>query len=66
MNEKIEEILVRVSAATGPSRMSAREALDFIVELRDELNLRIDAFKNDLELAGESELRAPYTSSLIH
>jgi hypothetical protein len=55
MNEEIKEILKMVSAATGASRMSAKEALDFIVELRDELEMRIGALKNDLELAGETE-----------
>lgn len=47
MNPKMEALFELFDKITRPSAMSLSEAIDFATEFRDELDMRIDALKND-------------------
>lgn len=49
MDESIQELLTLVNQKTSPRVMTARQALDFVQELIEELRTVKDALQNDLE-----------------
>jgi hypothetical protein len=45
----VESIMVLVDAETAPHRMSKESALDFLERLKDELESRMDALRDEIE-----------------
>lgn len=45
----VESVLKQIESETAIDKMTSSEALSFQTELSDELNIRIDALKSDVD-----------------
>lgn len=49
----VASVLEMIESDTAPSRMTARQALEYLEEIQTELDGRIDGLKDDVKAEGE-------------